>query len=71
MDKESNKFKSPSYLKSKSYYLLLSAGVELPEANLLVTMIPARMKAPPTQNSHENRSCKIISDSITAKTGVR
>jgi hypothetical protein len=54
-----------------SCYFLLFFGVELPEANLLAIIIPPKISAPPTQNNQEKRSCKIMSESITAKTGVR
>lgn len=41
------------------------------ELIMLVIIIPPRISAPPTQNSQEKRSFKIIRERITAKTGVR
>ena len=50
-------------------YLLLL--IDLLDANLLVIIIPIRIRIPPTQKSQEKRSFNIISESITVKTGVR
>jgi len=54
----------------KCYYFLFR-GVYLPDANLFVVIIPPEISAAPTQNNQEKRSCKIMSERITAKTGIR
>jgi hypothetical protein len=41
------------------------------EENLLVMMMPPNMRALPIQKSQENRSLKMMRESMTAKTGVR